>query len=43
MVLEKICKKLKKDYGESADLTIRRVEIGGKAAFYAAIEGLVDK
>ncbi|MBO4472399.1 MAG: spore germination protein [Clostridia bacterium] len=43
MVLEKKCKKMKKDFGESADLTIRRAEIGGRRAFYAAIEGLVDK
>ena len=43
MNLEKICKKLRKEYGESADLLLREAVIGGKNARYAAIEGLIDK
>ena len=43
MDLEKICRKIQKDFGESFDLTVKRAKIGGKRAFYAAIDGLVDK
>ena len=43
MLSEKDCKKLKKDFGESADLLVREAEIGGRKAYYCAIEGLLDK
>ena len=35
--------KIKRDFGESADLLIRPAEVNGKEAFYVAIEGLLDK
>ena len=38
-----VLKKIKLDFGESADLLIRPAVIGGKNACYFAIEGLVDK
>lgn len=43
MIPEKICKKIKKDFGESADLCLRPAVIAGKNAFFASIDGLVDK
>ena len=35
--------KIKRDFGESADLLIRPATVGGKKAVYVAIEGLLDK
>ena len=43
MTLEKLCKRLRKDFGESADLTLREGVVGGKKALYVSFEGLVDK
>ncbi len=39
----KLPSKIKKDFGESADLIVRPSLVGGKEACYIAIEGLTDK
>ena len=40
---KQIALKIKKDFGESADLIVRPARIGGKEAFFFALEGLTDK
>ena len=40
---KQIALKIKKNFGESADLIVRPARIGGKDAFFFAIEGLTDK
>ena len=43
MNADKTLKRIKKDFGESADLLTRPALINKKQAYYVAIEGLVDK
>ena len=38
-----VLKRIKKDFGESSDLSVRPAVIGGKEAYYVSIEGLIDK
>ena len=43
MTLQTIIKRIKKDFGESDDLSVRQVTIAGRPACYIGFEGLVDK
>ena len=43
MKVETLLKRIKTDFGESADLLVRPSIVGGRQAYYVAIEGLTDK
>jgi len=43
MIRENIIEKVRKDFGESSDLTIRPSLVGGQTGYFVSLEGLTDK